>query len=102
MKDGVVPADDTPQNLYDHPCNQFVADPSVADELADAAVGSAEGYRNSRRFHNRKFRIQGQSPFRANGKTVSMGILVLKMYMMMKSISAINPERCYQAPITCL
>ena len=25
MKDGVVQQIDTPQNLYDHPCNQFVA-----------------------------------------------------------------------------
>ena len=25
MKDGIVQQFDTPQNLYDHPCNQFVA-----------------------------------------------------------------------------
>ena len=29
MKDGVVQQIDTPQNLYDHPCNKFVAGSSA-------------------------------------------------------------------------
>src|SRR5699024_1466208 len=46
MKDGVVQQIDTPQNLYDHPCNKFVAgficSPQMNMILADAVEENGE------------------------------------------------------------
>ncbi|HUM84488.1 MAG TPA: sn-glycerol-3-phosphate ABC transporter ATP-binding protein UgpC [Lachnospiraceae bacterium] len=78
MKDGVVQQIDTPQNLYDHPCNQFVAGfiGSPQMNFMDAAV-KVSGQKVTVTAGDSTIEVPASKASKLipyNGKTVSMGI----------------------------
>lgn len=80
MKDGFIHQVDTPQNLYDKPCNMFVAGfiGSPQMNFSDVVIREQEGSFYAA-FHDKMFHINGEKVSREvlkayEGKTIAMGI----------------------------